>query len=480
MTVRERVRGYRNPATIERLGAPTYRIRVEEAGSWPLDFTSLECKRGQVTFSAGLWGTAPLYAASADGVLHGSWDLVDLRDHIRADVLDDAAVARLLTYWRRYSCRTLWRDVMMLTERAQASFDRDGLAIMYPAPATHSRARELREGVDPIAALDALLTDSIMRRDFHPAGSVVELSGGLDSATVAVSLADAHPGKITCCAMMIGGAEGAQQARRRRDMIEHVGLREDVQIAGMAFPPLNPFGDRGRGAPVHPDEEPFAEATAAMLDALAERGVRTAFTGIGGDEMLALREWERDTPLDQDHMMFPEWVTQPTIDALIEAETDLAPAGAITEVTLLAFACRWPLYLRAGVWPVSPLATPDLIRFGEWLPVEWRRRKRLFRERLARRGLSDEVVNPPLAENLSGMMGRGLRRYGVPMLREMLAGSLILADLGYVDADQLRAACVVADVAAESDIDRRIFPVIALELALRALTESGDMPPPGP
>ncbi|MQA27662.1 MAG: hypothetical protein GEU94_19880 [Micromonosporaceae bacterium] len=352
MTVRERLRGCSAPTAVERVDTATYRRRVKEAQSWPLDFTTVECERGQATFSTGVWGTAPLYLASTGDALHGSWDLMDLRRHLHAEALDDTAVSRLLTYWRRYSRQTLWRDVLMLTERAR--FSRGGLAMAYPEPAAHSRARELRKDADPVAALGALLADAIGQRIFDPTASAVELSGGLDSANVAASLAEAHPGLVTCCAMMIGGTEGAQQRRRRVEMIENADFRRDVQVAGLAFPPLNPLGARGVGQPVHPDEEPFGKATTAMLGAVTARGVRVAWTGIGGDEMLALREWERETPLDQDHMQFPEWVTAPTIDALLTHENQLAPATPITEVTLMAFACRWPLYLRAGVWPISP------------------------------------------------------------------------------------------------------------------------------
>jgi hypothetical protein len=52
-----------------------------------------------------------------------------------------------------------------------------------------------------------------------------------------------------------------------------------------------------------------------------------------------------------------------------------------------------------------------MIRFGEWLPVEWRRRKRLLRDRLALAGLSPDLVEPRLRENLAAMMAAGPRRY---------------------------------------------------------------------
>jgi hypothetical protein len=62
-------------------------------------------------------------------------------------------------------------------------------------------------------------------------------------------------------------------------------------------------------------------------------------------------------------------------------------------------ACGAPRYLRAGMWTLAPLAHPDLVRFSEWLPAQWRRGKRLLRYYLARLGLPDLVVNPVLVEN---------------------------------------------------------------------------------
>ncbi|WP_213454110.1 hypothetical protein [Rhizomonospora bruguierae] len=118
---------------------------------------------------------------------------------------------------------------------------------------------------------------------------------------------------------------------------------------------------------------------------------------------------------------------------------------------------------------MTPLASPELIRFGEWLPQHWRRRKLLLRQRLERMGMPAEVVNPPVRENLAGLMGLGLRRHGLPLLARLLRDGLLVADLGYVDPQKLRQACHDAELLPTDDLDRRLYPVVAVERALRSV-----------
>src|SRR5581483_1943365 len=105
------------------------------------------------------------------------------------------------------------------------------------------------------------------------------------------------------------------------------------------------------------------------------------------------------------------------------------------------------------------------------LPPRWRRGKRLLREYLARLGLPDVVVNPPVRENLAPVMQVGLRRFGLPLLRRW-SGDLFLADLGLVDGDAVRAA--LDGCGGTGEVDQRWYPLVALEAGLRSLTHAGD------
>lgn len=456
-------------------GAPTivdtstYRRMVDQVRAWPLDYLLVECEPDTAfRVTAGLWGTAPVYLSDAGGRLRGSWSLPDLRDRFSVDALDDAAVARLLSQRSRYTRRTLFNGVFELTERAHATYGPDGLAMFYPKPALRARPRDVRPGVDIVDIYQDCLADAVNERPFDPDQTAVELSGGMDSANVAMTLAEHHRGRILAYALMIGGEAGEQQIRRRAEMLTHLGF-DDMRIDMLPLAPLNPDGRRARGDYVHPTAEPYFEAVELMLHHARQRGVRTVFTGDGGDELVSLRgaEWDAANKIPGRHadQSTPSWLGPRTL-AVDDIDDDHAPPSVINESTLLGFALRSPQFLDAGLWPVSPLCSPTLIRFAEQLPVEWRDGKRICRVRLGRAGLSKEVVHPPLRENMRHVMERGLRKYGIPLLGTLISDA-VTVDLGYIDGDALRAAH--GRMSDGGPIETKLFPVLALEMALRAL-----------
>lgn len=109
--------------------------------------------------TCGAVSAAPLQLAAAGGVLHGSWDLLDLSAFWSPDWLNVDDVTRFVVMRALYSSQTLLRDVLTLTERATARFDGAGLAITYPPPAEHALPRELRPGADPVGVWEQLLVE---------------------------------------------------------------------------------------------------------------------------------------------------------------------------------------------------------------------------------------------------------------------------------------------------------------------------------
>jgi asparagine synthase (glutamine-hydrolysing) len=169
--------------------APRVRVCVKECKRDEADSVVLDMEPGEVRLAAGVFGTAPLYLVEKAGELYASWDLTALRPYLRADRLVPRVVARTLTRQHRYTSQTLFEGVYRLTERASATFTTSGLSIHYPEPAEHVlEPRTLRPGVDPLAALDELLTD-VIRQVPTATGCVgVELSGGADSGNVALTV----------------------------------------------------------------------------------------------------------------------------------------------------------------------------------------------------------------------------------------------------------------------------------------------------
>lgn len=433
---------------------------------------TLDASARTVHLIAGSRGVAPLYliAGGRAGVLHGSWDPADLRDQVDAGAVVAQEIARMLTMRFRYGHQTLFAGMVRLTERSAARFCLDGLTMRYPRPAVHSTPRVLRAGVtdaEVIAVYDQLLANAVAGRVWDPATACVELSGGLDSGNVAVALARRSPGIISSALLLTGG-RGRQQLRRRRELIDLIDLGEDVTVPFAEHLPFAPTGRRGRGMAVTPYEDAYDEAKEALVDRLQDRGVRVVFTGVGGDEMVAPTAAEQPALFHGSGPRPQPWIGETTLDLLGESEEDLSPASVINETTLLAQACAAPPFLRVGIWPVHPLADPDLVTFGEWLPADWRFRKRLHRARLAAAGCTPAWLDPPLPENFTPVMRQALHAHGFAHLRRILADGSPLIERGFVDPDGLRAAHDRIVATGFAPRDTELHTVIVMDLALRS------------
>ncbi|MFD0317822.1 asparagine synthase-related protein [Streptomyces flavalbus] len=444
--------------------APRVRIRVKECKGDEADFVALTMEPGEVRLSAGAFGTAPLYLAEETGELHASWDLTQLRPHLRADRLVPRVVARTLTRRHRYTSETLFAGVHRLTERATASFTPSGLTIHYPDPAEHVLvSRTLRPGVDPLMALDELLADVIHQAPTATGRVGVELSGGADSGNVALAVKAARFPEVHSFGLLVGGSTGRQQYERRRALVEHCGFR-DTATPAMQHPPFCAGGVRDLGHPHDPAGAFYQEAFDVVREQAAARRCEVMFTGSGGDEINAHHS------RTQAELPTPEsvpWLGDEAIRALAEVNEHLAPIPVLPVPTLMAFGMHNPGFLRAGIWPVSPLAHPRIVRFMEQLPHEYKRGKKLFRERIRRAGLPGWVAAPTHPENFLAVLEEGLRSYGLPVLDDMVKES-ILVDLGYLDGKAL--AQVRRDADSTPVVPDLLCDVLALEVGLRSLT----------
>ena len=439
---------------------------------WPLEHLAVEqIPDGSFRIHAGQWGTAPVYVVESGGHLHGSWSFVDLKPYIAIERICDVEVARLLSYRKRYSRETLFENVVQLTERSSALYATTGdLRLTYPTAATEAHPREIHEDVDITEVYERELQRAISQRHYNPKESAVELSAGMDSTNVAMSLAAMHQGDVLAYALMFGGPAGEQQARRRAEMLRFTGFR-DLQLKALDWAPFSPRGKRVNDILLDPFAEPYHEAVDQIIAAAAKRGVNTVFTGDGGDELVSPRgkEWATLGKVRGRYNPNREpasWLTDRTRELLPRIDENLAPASVINEASLLGFACRSPQFMDAGLWPISPLCSPRLIRFAEQLPIEWRSGKRICRERLTRLGFSKDVVYPQLRENFTHVMEYGIRRYGLDLLTKLLPES-VLVELGYVDPQQLVATR--DRVGSTGHVETSLYAFLHLELTLRGL-----------
>ena len=473
VVVRERVRG--RPAwhsTTDYVTAGEYDCRCASTFNWPLGFLAVELTAGQVRFHASKWGCAPLHLATVDGTLRGSWDMLDLIDHVDTRRLDPLSVVRFLTYANYYSSATLLADVVTLTERATATYTGTDVKIAHPEPGLHALPRDLRSGADPMAAFDQVLGKVIDRWEFDPDHTVVDVSGGMDSTNVALSLSQLYPGRVETGAMLLPGALGEQQRRRRTEFLAD-GFGPDHTVEMVDHLPFAPGGPRRRGESFDPDEGPYAEARDVLLQDYAASGKRVLFTGLGGDEAMKLRRAEREhfgltsrSPLRQIRGV-PAFLGPRGSELLPYRFDGAAPLGPTLWSILDCFSAIYPQHMRHGIWPITPFAAPEVVRLAESLPAEWRLGKRLLRDRLGRAGFSSDVSHPALKETFQEVLDLSMRRHGSPLLQELLDEGALLVEEGYLDAGELYQSAKEFEATGDRTFD--VYRPLILEVGLRSL-----------
>ncbi|HEY0639946.1 MAG TPA: asparagine synthase-related protein [Pseudonocardiaceae bacterium] len=437
--------------------------RSEMVSALSRDWVEVRVSPGTVRFEAGAGGTAPLYLASVGGVVHGTWNLPDVCRQVRADDLLDRVVARVLARRPRYSSDTLFRDVVMLSERAVVNVTRSGVSVRYPSPAEHVLApRRPRRGIDLVYAFGQLLDAAVRGAAPDDQRVGVELSGGADSMNVALSAVRSGLA-VTCFGLLLDEADddrihGGQQ-RRRAAALSFLGT-PDVAVRAAGHPPLAAGGIRAVGSPHDPCAAYYREAFDAMRDAAIGR-VTVMLTGLGGDELLAARR-ERRSGSDP---VVP-WLGRRARLAMGDVDVNVAPVPVVPLSTLMSLALHNPAYHGVGIWPVSPMADAALVRFGEQLPAQWTEGKTLLRTRLRRAGLPAWVTHPRRPETFGPLMQVGLRRYGLRLGARMLRES-VLVDCGFVDHRRLAEACEAA--AASARIPSVLCDTICLEVGVRSL-----------
>lgn len=468
--VRERVPGR---AVASASPVPVTAAELDEitaaARDWPVDFVLIEtADHSPVRVTAGAARTTPLFLAHRDGVLHGSWNMADLRPF--ATALNPKEATRMLVYRPRYSTDTAFAGIHRLTERATATFGGD-LVITYPEPILHAQPLDLADDADVLAAFVERIDAALDARPLDPDATLAHLTGGLDSGSIATRMARRWPGRIDTATLIVIGPGRQQQIRRRAEIRARVPFGDrDLQLDTRDLLMFGPDCARTRGELVSPYDEPLHEHFTRLNAQIAATGAHTVVTGLGGDEMVAVGadESEQAAADKREDFTLP-WLGPRALAAIEYGDDGIAPPAMAGGITLLAAECVAPPLLQAGLWPVHPFADPALIELGDRLPFHWRELKQLQRRHLATFGLSHDACNPLVRESFAELVEESMTVNGVPLLQRLLSEGSPLIEAGLVDPDGLaRAVREVASGSYREEPHSKLVEVITLDLAARA------------
>jgi asparagine synthase (glutamine-hydrolysing) len=439
-------------------------LLARELRNWPLQWQMLiiddpsrvdsgNNQRVLATIEAGHWGTAPTFFVADRGNLWGHWDAAQLLPLLPRKNLDPVRVTRYIAeYANPYAWSTLFRGLQLLTERAQAVWaGRAGyetLSIAYPTPWHRPHAGVLRAGVDPVLAFETILSSSLCRwMNVSEEHLGTELSGGRDSAIIASSASALFEKRLRSYGIALMGYSLEDQSTRRVELVERFGLI-DTEIPIESFLPLAPGSCRLDGrAPVLPWEEGYYEVFDELLARASANGTEVMLTGFGGDELCGLRPSEIRSMRGESYGVItseaspelaPSFLT-PNAQATLSEVLDLPPRAASSESAVECAALSAARYMRRGIWPVHPLCTPELVHFCARLPAEWRYKRKIERDLLARRGCSQRITHPRHQDDFSWALAAALRGPARPLVERLFADAA-LHELGIVDSGQMMLA----------------------------------------
>lgn len=437
ITVRERLASRPSSAAFIRHEADdaSYARLYEECMLWPLDYLVIEVARAghRLRVRAGILGSVPVYCRVADDRVVISWNSADFGTGPMA--IDAEVASHWLAMHTMYSARQLYIGVSLLTERASLHVEPGRASYRYPEPMAPTIPSEGVPGQDVIAAFGDALQRAISLRPLEAASTSIELSGGMDSASVATALA-AHVRGIASKGILLGGDVRVPQVQRRAIIVERLGLLDDT-VDIDAWPPdlgLSPSRPGAYGF----YRDFYLEACAALWESARQQGRDVLFTGIGGDELFPTyaneiaRGRKSEAPWASEARRHAEGLLTPSaMSAARSLRTFDAPASPVPATSLMAQACRAPDLLRRGQWPVNPLSDPYLVLFCHRLPTENRRGRETIRQYLQAHLGDDIFPRGYVKETFAGVLPPLISQREKTLTSQLK--ECALADLGLVD-----------------------------------------------
>ncbi|VVP65059.1 hypothetical protein PS918_00025 [Pseudomonas fluorescens] len=348
-------------------------------------------------------GSIPIYFCQNSNTIYFNWDFKEITTKRRSLILDYEYLIKS-TFEPTYSNRTAFQGISMLTAGSTCTFSRESCEYKYPAPEL-SLSREM-EQIDTDEATDLFCSLLRNKTDFQLGQTnkiALELSGGLDSSTVAVTCAlSCLSPKLNTYGILVSDPSLVKsQLKRRCTIINHIDASDYTVKIEDHLPILSsPASDK-----YYLNSEAYGAAFESIWHRAAADEQHIILNGCGGDELFP-QFLEEDFSADRlrsidDHswklynQLLINRLTPKTQDILGSHLLPCAPQKIVDTGMLLAMARRAPLLLSHNLLPLYPFRDNNIIRFCSTLPSNLRVNKTLLSNFLKKNTQSSVFTNYP-------------------------------------------------------------------------------------
>jgi hypothetical protein len=350
---------------------------------------------------------------------------------------DRVAIAQTLCAKHTYD-RTLLEEVKVLYDRQRLLWSAASTSIEEPMPGDILKVSKKRDGTikEFRRRLEATL-DKYWERYASETPVGCELSGGLDSTTILGYYADKKKPILALTQRFPGEFGKSQDAKitaiANRFSIDGFSVEMDPAI----YFPLSHLAKNNTLVPLYQWQVDNPDALAVLYEPLKAQGASVVFGGIGGNELYenipdleTLTNEELVNPYTETDAL-PSWCTDEFVTFLGAVA---GPTGSprrhahpLTSHSVALGSMRGNNFsIDHNLWPVHPLADPQLYLYTQSLPIRYRHNRNLMRMYMAARQFPAMVYDPQVPnENFGPFFREGAANNLEPLLRIFLEHSLL-------------------------------------------------------
>ena len=343
-------------------------------------------------------GTTPLYVNYQQDVLTVSWRYEDTIKNI-AHIAPDLEFCRLFIQYGALQTRNqIIRDTFNFWPGEQLKCALNKFSFASAPQRNIPSPTPVREDAMVCGAFFDIIKAGLARYTKKTKKPLVELSGGLDSSTLALAAGCVLP-QLFSYGLIQMGIMGEQQKKRRFEIVGLANAR-DHEYPANSCPPFAGLNLPECQRAIFDDNH--RPGCISATDAHPEGPFDLLIAGIGGDELMMEHTYTRS-----------EWEVE----------------GTVCTSTAVAGAGRADMFMRRGIWPINPLGSLDVIDFCRSLPQEYRKDRMLIKLNLARQGVSDGFLFPRIHEHY----GETMRDEMIGLDIESMLSSSIICSYGILN-----------------------------------------------